>query len=373
MRRALVFVLPLLVVLAACHGRSPAQPSGATNSGATITGSFVGLTSTASVASSRPVASQSHRPTTVSVVGTNRSATVDSRNRFSLSGLLPGPVTLHFSGSNLETDLALSPIESAETIDLTLSLDESSVVLESQRRSMGREQQLEGKVDSFPVSPAGSFVVATQIVTTTDATRFYLNDALVGFADLKVGDRVHVKGQLEDLVLAALVVMIQREEDVDDVEEDSEDADDDGQQSSASVEGKLMSMSLPDLVVGTTTVHTDGATVVRRRGDVQDLTTLALGMTLHVVGARQSDSSILARMIQIKGDDTGGAFQITGSMGGVKGTCPALRFSINGRSIATDSGTLFTPACTTFKSGSHATVKGVVQADGSVLATEVTK
>ena len=96
-------------------------------------------------------------------------------------------------------------------------------------------------------------------------------------------------------------------------------------------------------------------------------------MRLHVVGTRQQDSSILARKVQIKDDAAGGKFEIEGSMGGLKGTCPSLTFSVNGYAVTTDAGTAFTPACSTFKSGTKATVEGVMQSNGSIKATSVTK
>jgi len=96
-------------------------------------------------------------------------------------------------------------------------------------------------------------------------------------------------------------------------------------------------------------------------------------MTLHVEGVRQSNGSIVARMIQINDDAAGGAFEIEGSMGGLKGACPAVTFGVNGFSIFTDGSTVFTPGCSTFKSGTKVSVKGVVQSDGSVKATSVTK
>jgi hypothetical protein len=57
----------------------------------------------------------------------------------------------------------------------------------------------------------------------------------------------------------------------------------------------------------------------------------------------------------------------------LKGTCPALTFSVNGYRIATDAATAFTPACVGLKSGAKVTVDGVVQADGSVKASAVTQ
>ncbi len=60
-------------------------------------------------------------------------------------------------------------------------------------------------------------------------------------------------------------------------------------------------------------------------------------------------------------------------MGGVKGTCPSLTFSVNGYAVTTDGTTVFSPACTTFKSGTKATVEGIMQSNRSIKATSVTK
>ena len=118
---------------------------------------------------------------------------------------------------------------------------------------------------------------------------------------------------------------------------------------------------------------TNASTEVKRKGDVQSLGVLALNMTVHVVGTRQADGSLVARMIQIKDDSVGGAFEISGSAGGVKGTCPALTFGVNGYDVVTDAATLFTPACSGLKSGNKVTVRGIVQPGGSIKATSVVK
>ena len=127
------------------------------------------------------------------------------------------------------------------------------------------------------------------------------------------------------------------------------------------------------LDVGGTLVRTTSSTEVQRAGDIQPLTVLQIGMTLHVVGDRQPDGSIIARKLQIKGDEVGRLFEIEGSMGGVHGSCPALTFGVNGYDIVTDSGTSFTPVCSQFKSGDKVKVNGVVIAGGSVRATSVLK
>jgi len=120
-------------------------------------------------------------------------------------------------------------------------------------------------------------------------------------------------------------------------------------------------------------VRTNGSTEVQRRGDVQDLSVLQIGMTIHVVGDRRSDGSIDARRLQIKDDATGAEFEIEGSVGGLKGACPTVTFGVNGFSVATTASTTFAPACGELKSGNKVRVRGITQADGSVRATSVTR
>jgi hypothetical protein len=190
------------------------------------------------------------------------------------------------------------------------------------------------------------------------------------FADLADGARAEVKGVQQDGFVYARRLHISDEED-----EEEEEA----SNTSASIEGILDSIGgsgdTLTLLVGTTTVLTNSETTVQRRGDDQELSVLQPGMRLHVVGVRQPDGSIIARRLQIKGDAAGGLVEIAGSMGGVKGTCSALTFSVNGYAVKTDGATTFTPVCegTAFKSGTKVVVTGVAQADGSVMATSVTK
>ena len=180
---------------------------------------------------------------------------------------------------------------------------------------------------------------------------------------------MHVAGHLNGSSLLASIIQIQGPNNTTNPGGNQDD--------SASIEGPLTSIGGPSpnltLLVGGTIVTTNASTEVRRKGDVQTLGTLRTGMTLHVEGARQSNGSIIARMIQIKDDTVGGQFEIEGSMGGLHGACPAIQFVVNGFSIFTDASTAFTPACSTFKSGTKVTVKGVVQSDGSVKATSVAK
>jgi hypothetical protein len=163
------------------------------------------------------------------------------------------------------------------------------------------------------------------------------------------------------------------------INDGSDDDDDDNtQDSSASIQGMLKTIggAIPTLTltVNTTTVRTSSSTTVKRRGDFQSLDTLKVGQTLHVVGTRQSDGSIDARLIEINDDADGGEVEIEGSVGGLKGGCPSVTFGINGYSIVTNAATVFDgAACTSIKNGDKVKVTGTKQASGSVLATKVKK
>lgn len=189
------------------------------------------------------------------------------------------------------------------------------------------------------------------------------------FDSLEDGVRVEVKGQQgDDFVYAARIHVN---------DGDDDDNDDGDQDSSASIHGELKSLGgtpPPNmtLLVGDTTVRTDGSTEVQRRGDVQTLEVLQVGMTLHVVGDRQSDGSIDARRIFITDDEVGDPMEIEGSAGGVQGSCPTLTFGVNGFTVKTNASTTFEgKTCSDLKSGTRVKVNGTRQADGSILATRV--
>ena len=294
-------------------------------------------------------------PTTAAgaLVVAGRTVTTDAETR-----ILSGNTTLdfaalaigqrvHVKGSSSGTSLLAGVIDIQNTnVDIPVPIN-------------GDIANFSGTADDF------QFEIDGQLIRGDAATEFFGNSE---FSDIANGRRAEVKGLLRNGFVYANRMKV----------ETDEDDDDGGEDDSASIEGVLESLGslpTPALVVGGTNVTTTTSTVVRRRGDVQDLSVLALGMTLHVVGARQTDGSIIARMIQIKDDGEGGAFEIAGPAGGVKGTCPTLTFSVNGYAIVTDAATTFSPApgCAAVKSGTRVTVTGTVQANGTVLATAVVR
>jgi hypothetical protein len=245
----------------------------------------------------------------------------------------------------------------------------NATLVEMQNSNVDIPVEVNGVIDSpSGTAAAFQFKIGSTLVKGDAATTFFGDgDKPDTFADLKDGVRVEVKGQQRDGFVYAVRIHINDNDD---------DDDDPPTDTSASIHGTLRTIggSIPALVltVDTTTVRTSSSTTVKRRGDVQSLDTLKVGQSLHVIGTRQSNGSIDARLIEIDDDATGGEFEIEGSMGGLKGSCPSLTFGVNGFSIATNGSTTFDgTACTAFKNGDKVNVKGTKQADGSVLATRL--
>lgn len=377
MRRFLI-VLALAAVATGCGGSAPTAPSNPGTStstpsspapvtGATISGSLQsGATSGLTVRGGAAVTG-----VTVTIVGTSISVNVDASGHFTLTNVPPGDVQLQFSGAANGT-LTVSAVGATETVDLVITVSGGTTSMASEVRSGAAEAQLEGLIDGLPPTTAAlTFTAVGKTVTTDTSTQFVDGGTTRAFSDLQLGMRVHVKGTLSGSVMTARWIELQSPSLTTPAPTPAPPED-----TSASIQGTLKnkSGSTPNLTltVDTTTVHTSSTTDVKRRGDTQTLDTLALGQTLHVVGTRKSDGSIDARLIEIVDDATGGAFEIQGAVGSLKGTCPSLTFGINGYSIATSASTSFQGGtCAALKNGSKVTVDGTTNADGSVAATSV--
>src|SRR6185369_1739165 len=81
-----------------------------------------------------------------------------------------GPLILPYTGGTTSTVASLAPVSSRG----------------------GRQEQIEGRVEGFPAAPAGAFVVDGRTVATTTLTSFVAGNRAGSFADLAIGQRVHV-------------------------------------------------------------------------------------------------------------------------------------------------------------------------------------
>jgi hypothetical protein len=323
----------------------------------------------------------------VDVVGTNISSAVNAQGAFSLVGVPAGTAQLKFSGTGANATVTVS-VDANQTISVIVTVSGTSATIVSDSRNPdGGQLPVNGNVVGLTGSAATfQFTVNGLTIHGDSQTQFYGDGSQSdSFIDLKEGMRVEVKATPRDGGLYAFRLHLNKNNSTDSGSDSGSGNGSGGgslppgqQDDSASIEGTLTSIggSVPNLtlVVAGVTVRTSASTDVQRRGDKQDLSTIKLGQTLHVVGVRQSNGSIDARQIQIKDDATGGEFEIQGSVGGLKGSCPSVTFGVNGYSVATNGSTTFSGVtCATLKNGDKVTVNGVTQSNGSVLATTVKK
>ena len=464
MSRLISIVALVALGCVACGGdtpQTPASPSSSGVSSATQSAKIIG-----NVSAGEPLAAMAAQ-----VVGTAISTPVGAGGGFSLDGVPAGPVQLRFVGSGVDASVGLNPVQAGDVVSVLVGVSGATATIQSESRNAGNKVELEGRVESLPpAQAAGTLIVDGRTVKTTAQTTYRDgNDATKTFADLALGQRVHVKGTLvagPPSSIEADSILIQNTNtwipvnvngivaelgktapsagfdftfqigsqliqvdanttvfgdgdtpfELSDIK-DGQRVEVKGelrngfvyavrihingpttpqppQDDSASVEGVVTDASnltagYPTLYLetkfGTTRVTTTSATVVQRRGSVVDFKALAVGQTVHAVGTRVNDAykTLEAKFLQIKDDEAGGLFVIEGSMGGVKGTCPAISFGVNGYSVfstapsGADPGTRFVPdlptTCDSLKSGTKVLVEGERQSDGSIKALTVTK
>jgi hypothetical protein len=335
----------------------------------------------------------------VAVANTNIAAAVDNNGQFVLKNLPAGSIELRFSAPGYNASLPLSEVQNGQSLTIAVSLTTSTATLESDRRALGSEVQLEGRVESLPpTTAAGALVVAGMTVTTDSSTLFTLQGQSATFNSLELGQRVHVKGQTSGSgsgsSLLAREVKIQNtntstglnvngvvsgftgtatafqftvngtlvkgdtateffgnsqfNELVNGVTVTVKGAQRDGFvyatrihiereeiEFTAVISAKSGAAPDLDLTIGTYSVKTSSATEVRRQGDTQGVHVLYVGQTVQVTGRLLPGNLVIARKIQIEADAVGGIYEMEGSIGGLTGTCPTISFSVSGTPITT--------------------------------------
>ncbi len=205
-RRTVLAVALVLIgtMVVACskssNPASPTPPSAMPTAGsASITGVVLGGLS--SVRS----ADTTGDSTTVTVVGTNITATISLTGQFTLNGVPVGDVQLKFHGKNGDALLQLLQLMQGETITITVTIQGTTATMETETRMSGSNQQVEGRIESIDLT-AKTFVVAGKKILTDGSTTLRHGSTPYAFEDLLVGWRVHVAGTPSaDGVLASTI------------------------------------------------------------------------------------------------------------------------------------------------------------------------
>jgi hypothetical protein len=203
--------LLILLALAACGGDgapapSPASPSSPAvepplTNGATISGTVNGIAGSSGYGS---VGARDIVTVTATAGGVTVTSTIDAQGNFVLTGLPGGTITLSFTGTS--ATVVLANVAPKEKIKIIVTISGGTATLESQESELDGLVQLEGRISSY--TSLGSFYVGSTAVNATGAS-LLTGDETPFTGTLKVGDRVHVKGNREGETMMAKVVIVQ--------------------------------------------------------------------------------------------------------------------------------------------------------------------
>jgi len=197
----------LALLLAACGGGSPFQPSSVRDSGVSVTGTVLGAgVSSASFGVSAFSAAEG--TVTVTVVEDPSIVTeVGEDGSFTLRGLPEGGFTLSFTaadGTPLGT-LSFSEVMPNQEITITVAVTDTGVdLLEEERNGIGHgDIEIEGNIDELQtVDVAGDsllIIAGYPVVVRPGVTAIREGNQALSVDELGEGDQVHVKGVFLDL------------------------------------------------------------------------------------------------------------------------------------------------------------------------------
>jgi hypothetical protein len=167
------------------------------------------------------------------------------------------------------------------------------------------------------------------------------------------------------------------------VEVSGHDAREHHEESEAELRGAIESIAAPAFVVAGRTVNTTTGTVFQKKGAAIAFADLNVGDNVEVEGALQADGTLLARSVRVEdapepadaGTDDGGAaegVEFSGTLTAIDGS----KLTVGSTTVAIDGSTRIEKAdqiiaASELAIGDQLRVEGTLQADSSVLATEI--
>src|SRR5687767_83547 len=221
-KNAIVVVSLLAVALGtgACGSSSPSAPSQlsgnespipTTGNRATSNGSMTGAALSALNLSDSSFASLVGPGITVTVVGTDITASVKPNGTFVLTNVPPGDIQLHFTGPGTDALLTVAGVNGGDELRIDVEVSGSTATLQSvSRKDKLNKVEIEGAIVS---GTCASFVVNGTTITTDAATQFSKGAC----ANVIPGALVQVKGStLADTTVRATEVKFKTADDGDD-------------------------------------------------------------------------------------------------------------------------------------------------------------
>ena len=297
---------------------------------------------------------------TVTVEGTNITATVNGAGQFVLSNVPAGTIVLRFNGVGANAQLNLGSIPAGTTITINVIVNGSSAEL--QQKTVNGDTEIEGRIESITGS---TLKVAGRTVLVTSSTIIRHGNTAMTLAQLAIGHRVHVKGNTTGsgttATTTATTIIVQNLNTSIPVNLEG------------TVSGLAGTAASFTFTLDGRAVCGDSATEFKGEGNSASFASLANGDEVHVKGTLR-ESCVYAERINFEDDDDddGDEFEAEGAISGLAGTCPSITFTLAGRTFRTNSSTEFKGgACSAIANGDTVEAEGMLQTDGSVLAKKV--
>jgi hypothetical protein len=310
----ILFTISLLLLGAACndHERS-------------VTGSYGNGVISGAVTMAAGLGSPSG--VEVSVAGTGMTMVIGEDGRFVFAGV-PENAVLQFRRSGDGIDQSITLPSSRGSIAVELS---RTTVTLGRRRGAPSVPVLEVEGTIVSVS-ADTLVVASSHKTDvemklTSDTKIRKGSTPLTAADLKAGDRVHVKASVAGEVKTALEVILRNEENEGDGDEDAH---------TATANGIVASVGASEMVVhrangDDVTVQVDAATLIRKYGQPVTFAEIKAGDHVECRGTRVDDHTIKA--VQIEVENAPGTGRETAVVSGSVTAVDASSLTVGGTTV----------------------------------------
>lgn len=251
------------------------------------------------------VANSSPAGVEVSVAGTGMTAVLAADGAFRFVGV-PDNAELTFRRAD-GIDSRVRVFSSSGFVTVELS-NKTATSKGGKRRNVSPKdpapsQQIEGVIqtpgtDSLVILDSHKNVVTVAI---TDATLIRKGDQTVKAADLKAGDRVHVKATTVNDKLTASQVIVQNAE-------DDDDDDKGGKDQQKEVEGTIVSVSDAQLVVHDShghdvTIALNADTVIRKGNKTLKASDLKKNERVHVKTTKAADGTLTATQVIVQNEN----------------------------------------------------------------------
>ena len=367
----LLSALTLILAVAACGsaasptGPAPANTAPPTATTAVISGTVSGAASAALFTTNNGAAAGM----TVTVQGTNITATVNGAGQFQLTSVPAGTVVLVFNGVGANAQLNLGAIPAGTTVTINVVVNGTSAEL--QQKTINGDTEIEGRIESI----AGSTLkVASRTVLVTASTVIRHGDTAMTLSQLEVGQRVHVKGNTTGsgatATTTATTILVQNMNTAVPVNLEG------------TISGLTGTAASFTFTLDGRTVKGDAATEFKG-GKSPSFADLANGDEVHVKGTLR-EGFVQAERINVEDEDEAededddadeaDEWEAEGAIAGLSGSCPAITFTLSGKSVRATSATRFQNiACAAIANGTRLEVEGTLQTDGSVIATKIKK